>query len=48
MGIFSINEETVECQDCKGSGLVTINGFMCFYIRHPCDKCNGTGKIRKT
>ena len=48
MGIFSIGEETVECPHCKGSGEITINGFMCFYSRHPCKKCNGSGKIQKT
>ena len=47
MGIFSINEETVECTHCEGSGEITINGFMCFYSRHPCKKCNGSGKIKK-
>lgn len=47
MGIFSISEETDECPRCKGSGEITINGFMCFYSRHPCNKCNGTGKIKK-
>ena len=47
MGIFSINEETVECPYYKGSGQVTINGFMCFHTRHPCKNCNGSGKIKK-
>ena len=47
MGIFSIAEETVECKHCKGSGKITINGFMCIHSRHPCDNCNGTGKIKK-
>ena len=47
MGIFSINEETVECPRCKGSGDIAIKGFMCFHSRHTCDKCNGSGKIKK-
>lgn len=47
MGIFSIAEETVECKHCKGSGKITINGFMCIHSRHPCKNCSGTGKIKK-
>ena len=47
MGIFSINEETVECPRCKGSGQITINGFMCVHSQHTCDDCNGSGKIKK-
>ncbi len=47
MGIFSINEETVVCPRCKGSGEIIINGFMCVHSRHTCDNCNGSGKIKK-